>query len=111
MLSLRVLTVALSWVMAPHPVILGGPGTTIMDPGGTNPWTGEVRPMIVGVPTYGESGQGTGTRTYEVPENWRDYRVVPLPVGVAVGSLLALTVITIVSRRPGKASPNSTDPV
>jgi hypothetical protein len=105
-----VLAVALSWVMAPHPVILGGPGTTITDLGGADPWTGEVRPMIVAVPNYGESGQVTSTRTYEVPEEWRDIRVVPLPVGFAVGSLLMLGLIALVSRRPRGTAPNPAVP-
>ena len=33
--------VVLGWNTAPHPKILGGPGTTITDEGGTNPWTGK----------------------------------------------------------------------
>ena len=96
--------VVLGWNTAtPHPKILGGPGVTITDEGGSNPWTGEVRPMLVVTPNYGAGGIITSTRTYEIPENWRDLRVVPVPVGFAVGSLLTLTFIIFVSR---KVQPN-----
>ena len=94
--------------MAPNFKILGGPGIAITYPGGTNPWTGEVRPMVAVTPLYGEGGQITSTRTDVIPEDYKSYPVIPLPVGfLARGDLLTLTVITIVSRRPGKTQPKS----
>ena len=45
------------------------------------------------------------------PEPWEKYRVIPLPVGFAVGSLLTLTVITLVSRRPRTTAPKLVVPV
>jgi hypothetical protein len=83
----------------------------VTDYGDINPWTGEVRPLRVNV--YARDGSGELTRTYvtfEMPENWKDLRVIPLPVGFAVGSLLTLTVITIAARRPRRPAPDSAVP-
>ena len=71
--------------------------------GHTDFWTGEVTPAIL--TRY--DGSGRVTNVYEIPENWKNLRVIPFPVGFAVGSLLTLTVITLASRRPGKAQPDS----
>jgi hypothetical protein len=76
----------------------------VTDYGGINPWTGEVRPLRVDI--YDHT-TGQVTRTHEIPENWKDRRVVPLPVGFVVGSLLTLTVISIAARRPRRATPDS----
>ena len=78
----------------------------VTDNGGIDPWTGEVRPLRVNV--YARDGSGELTRTYvtyEIPKNWKDLRVVPLPVGFVAGSLLTLTVITLASRRRGAPRP------
>ena len=74
----------------------------VTDNGGINPWTGEVRPLRVDI--YDHT-TGQVTRTYEMPENWKDRRVVPVPVGFVVGSLLTLTVITIAARRARRPVP------
>ena len=68
-------------------------------------------PLRVNV--YARAGSGELTRTYvtyEMPENWKDRRVVPLSVGFVAGSLLTLTVITIAARRPSRPAPDSAVP-
>ena len=76
--------------------------------GHTDFWTGEITPEIR--TQYALDGSGRVERVYELPKDWRNYRVIPLPVGLVVGSLLTLAVITVVSRRPGKAQPDSAVP-
>ena len=64
--------------------------------GHTDFWTGEVTPSVL--TQY--DGSGRVTNTYEIPKNWKDLRVIPFPVGFAVGSLLTLALIAI-GRRLG----------
>jgi hypothetical protein len=70
--------------------------------GRTDFWTGEITPMILS--QYDGALQVTNVRV--VPEDYKDYRVIPLPIGFAVGSLLTLTVIAIAARRPRRTVPN-----
>ena len=79
----------------------------IRDNGGIDPWTGEVRPTMVDIYDH---GTGQVTNTFEIPHNWRDLRVIPLPVGFAVGSLVTLGLLALVSRRPRGPAPKSTVP-
>jgi hypothetical protein len=93
-------------VTSPFPVIPFSPrvDTVITDPGGIDLWTGEVRPL------RGTARFGEGRYVFQYPEDPEDLRVIPVPVNFAVGSLLTLTVITLVSRRPRTTSPNPVVP-
>jgi hypothetical protein len=71
-------------------------------------WTGEITPMIM--TQYSLESTPKVEHVWVVPKNWKDLRVIPLPVGFVVGSLLTLTVIILASRRPGKAQPDSAVP-
>ena len=79
-----------------------GVNTFVTDQGGINALTGEVRPTIV--TSYALDGSGRVT-VGEYPDNWKQIRVIPLPVGFVVGSLLTLTVITLARRRTATPRP------
>jgi hypothetical protein len=104
-----VLAVVLYALTAP-PVtkILGGPNMVITQGSHTDFWTGELTPMIVTTYDYGTRQI---LKVNEYPEDWKNYRTFPLPVGFAVGGILTLTIIAIASRRPGRPVPNSAVPI
>ena len=68
-------------------------------------WTGEITPRVL--TRYSLESNPKVMNVWVDPEPWENYRVIPLPVGFVIGSLLTLTVITVVSRRPGRPAPNS----
>ena len=83
-----------------HVLSVGG---VITQTGYIDFWTGEITPRIV---TVHDFGSGKSASVYVTPEDYQDYRVIPLPVGFVVGSLLTLTVITIAARRPRENTPD-----
>ena len=92
-------------VTAPNVTYLGVPigrpaGTDfISDYGGTDPWTGEFRPL-----TWSWTDT-TGERVTRFfwPDGYQNYRAIPVPVGFVVGGLLTLPVIAGI-RRPRKTA-------
>jgi hypothetical protein len=75
-------------------------------PGHIDFWTGEITPMIL---TQYDGALQVQSVTV-IPEDYRDYRVIPLPVGFVVGSFLTLTVITVATRRPRRPASDSAMP-
>ena len=76
--------------------------------GGVNAWTGEVT-----LPTTTSIDGATGkavTEVRELAEDQRNYRVVPFPVGFAIGSLMTLAVITVARRPRGGALASHVSP-
>ncbi len=85
--------------ISPSHILCCPVNTVVTDYGGINPWTGEDRPMTV--IRYGiEPGSNPVTLVWEHDRS----PFIPLPVGFAVGSLLALGLIAVVrrSRTPSK---------
>jgi hypothetical protein len=69
----------------------------VYTPDSVDPWTGEVRLETTTITNLTTGERVTTVRPLPPGD---DHFVIPLPFGFAVGSLLTLTVITIVSRRP-----------
>ena len=107
-LLMAVVLFALTATSATYLDSVGRPDGTnfVEDFGGSDAWTGEFR-----FPTWSWTDP-TGTRVtqqFDSPAAYRSHRVIPLPVGFVVGSLLTLAVITAI-QRPRKTASNSTVP-
>jgi hypothetical protein len=90
----------------PVPTYHLGVGWVVTVPGGIDLWTGEVRPMTVRIPY----GAGTSVKEVQWPEDYKNLRAIPIPVSFAAGSLLTLTAIALVGRRPRRTPSDSVVP-
>ena len=75
---------------------LGGPVVAVTQQGSIDYWTGEITPLIL---TIGDAGTGGVQTEFAIPHDYRTRRVIPFPVAFAVGSILTLAVVTVVSWR------------